>query len=92
VAIAAPGCFSVIRMTLGALGGEAVSLPTGLIAKQDYKGFELPAFYTARMPLPPTRCDLALGMSGTANIFGARRSIAARLFTIAANLFRAHVW
>jgi putative peptide zinc metalloprotease protein len=92
VAIVPPGCFSVIRMTLGPLGGGEVSLPDGFIARQDYKGIHLPVFYTTRIPLPAVNCKLALGMSGTANIFGARRSIADRLFTVAVNLFRAHVW
>ena len=91
VAIIPPGHFSPIRMKLAPLEGEAVSLPPGLVAKQDYKGIELPAFYSARMQLPPAD-NLPLGTAGTARIFGARRSLFGRLVTITLNLVRAHVW
>jgi putative peptide zinc metalloprotease protein len=91
VAIIPPGHFSPFRMKLAPLEGEAVSLPQGLVAKQDYKGIELPAFYSARMQLPPAD-NLPLGTAGTARIFGARRSLFGRLVTITLNLVRAHVW
>ncbi len=91
VAIIPPGHFSPIRMTLPPLEGEAVNLPPGLVAKQDYKGIELPAFYSTRMQLPPAD-NLPLGTAGTARIFGARRSLFGRFITITLNLVRAHVW
>jgi putative peptide zinc metalloprotease protein len=91
VALIPPGHFSPIRMKLAPLDGEAVNLPQGLIAKQEYKGIELPAFYSTRMQLPPAD-NLPLGTAGTARIFGARRSLFARLVTIIFNLVRAHVW
>ena len=78
-------------MTLAPLEGEAVNLPPGLIAKQEYKGIELPAFYSTRMQLPPAD-NLPLGAAGTARIFGTRRSLFGRLVTIILNLVRAHVW
>ncbi len=91
VAIIPPGHFSPIRMTLAPLEGEAVNLPPGLVARQDYKGIELPAFYSTRMQLPAS-ANLPLGTAGTARIFGARRSLFGRLVTITLNLVRAHVW
>jgi putative peptide zinc metalloprotease protein len=91
VALIPPGHFSPIRMKLEPLNGEAVNLPPGLVAKQDYKGIELPAFYSTRMQLPPAD-NLPLGTAGTARIFGARRSLVGRLVTITLNLIRAHVW
>jgi putative peptide zinc metalloprotease protein len=91
VALIPPGHFSPIRMKLEPLNGEAVNLPLGLVAKQDYKGIELPAFYSTRMQLPPAD-NLPLGTAGTARIFGARRSLVGRLVTITLNLIRAHVW
>ncbi len=91
VAIIPPGRFSPIRMTLAPLEGEAVSLPPGVVAKQDYKGIELPAFYSTRMELLPAD-NLPLGTAGTARIFGARRSLFGRLVTVILNLVRAHVW
>ena len=92
VAIAPPGSFSVVRMKLPPMEGEAVDLPPGLITKQAYKGVVLPTFYFAKMALPASAGDLPLGLSGRARIFGERRSVAARVVTVIMNLVRAHVW
>jgi hypothetical protein len=92
VGLALPGRFSILRTTLTPLGGGPVSLPNGLIARQDYKGIELPVFYSTRMQLPPTGDDLPIGLSGHARIFGERRSVAQRAFTVLMNLVKAHVW
>lgn len=92
VGLSVPGRFSLVRMKLGALGGEADHLPAGLVAQQSYKGIELPVFYSARMDLPDSASDLPLGMSGKAMIFGKRRSVAGRAFQLAADLVKAHVW
>ncbi|HEX3969013.1 MAG TPA: biotin/lipoyl-binding protein [Edaphobacter sp.] len=91
VAIIPSGRFSVVRMTLGSLEGEAVNLPPGLAPRQEYKGIELPAFYSTRMELPAS-ANLPFGTAGTAKIFGTRRSLAGRLVAIIFNLVRAHVW
>lgn len=92
VGLALPGRFSILRMTLPPLGGGTVSLPPGLIARQDYKGIELPVFYSARMQMPDSEDDLPIGISGHARIFGKRRSIAERFAMIVLNLVKAHVW
>jgi putative peptide zinc metalloprotease protein len=92
VAVAPPGRFSIVRMRLTTLEGEAVTLPAGLIAHQDYKGIELPTFYCARMALPAEGARLALGTAGVAKIFGARRSVAARIGEVVVDVVRAHVW
>lgn len=91
-ALALPGRFSVLRMTLPPIGGEAVNLPAGLVPRQDYKGIVLPVFYSARMRLPASAGDLPFGISGEARIFGKRRSLAERGLTILLDLFKAHVW
>jgi hypothetical protein len=87
-----PGRFSILRMTLAPLGGGPVNLPDGLIARQDYKGIELPVFYSTRMQLPASEDNLPIGLSGHARIFGQRRSLAQRVFTVLLNLVKAHVW
>ncbi len=92
VALAPPGRFSVVRLKLPPMEGEAVELPPGLVAKQGYKGVVLPTFYSARTTLPATAGNLPLGLSGQARIFGERRSLAARFVTVLLNLIRAHVW
>ncbi len=90
--IALPGRFSLVRTTLNHPGGDPVSLPAGIIARQDYKGIKLPDFYAARVVLPASAGDLPFGVAGDAKIFGARRSIAARVFSVASDLVKAHVW
>jgi putative peptide zinc metalloprotease protein len=92
VAFSLPDRFSIIRAALTAPGGEAVTLPPGLIASQDYKGIKLPTFYSARVALPASAGNPPLGVSGEAKIFGARRSLASRILTIGMNLFKAHAW
>jgi putative peptide zinc metalloprotease protein len=92
VAIAPPGSFSLVRMKLPPMQGEAIELPPGLVTKQDYKGVVLPTFYSARMMLPASAGELPLGLSGRARIFGERRSVFQRVGTVVMNLIRAHVW
>ena len=92
VALELPGRFSPVRLTLAQPGGDAVNLPQGLVASQSYQGIKLPVFYAARMVLPASAGSPGFGVAGSAKIFGARRSVAERLFSIAADLVRAHVW
>jgi putative peptide zinc metalloprotease protein len=92
VALAPPGRFSLIRLKLAPMEGAAVTLPPGLIPHQDYKGIELPAFYSARMTLATADSGMPLGTGGHALIFGVRRSLAARMAAVISNLFHAHVW
>ena len=87
-----PDSFGVIRLPLAQPGGDAVSLAPGLVATQDYKGVKLPVFYSSRMTLPAMAGEPLFGIAGQAKIFGARRSIAERLFAVASNLVKAHVW
>jgi len=92
VSLELPGRFSPLRLTLAEPGGDSVNLPQGLVASQRYQGIKLPVFYSARMMLPASAGSLRFGVGGRAMIFGARRSVAERLFTIAADLVRAHFW
>jgi putative peptide zinc metalloprotease protein len=92
VAFSPPGRFSILRLSLPPLEGEAVVLPSGLQAAQDYKGIKLPTFFYTRLLLPEQQRDFPIGMSGQAKIFGARRSFFSRSATVLSNLFRAHVW
>ena len=92
VALALPDRFSIVRMTLAAPGGDAVSLPPGLVPSQDYKGIKMPVFYCSRMTLPASAGNPLFGVSGEAKIFGKRRSIAGGLPSPSMNLLKAHVW
>jgi putative peptide zinc metalloprotease protein len=92
VAFALPGSFSILRLPLPPLQGEAVMLPPGLQAAQDYKGIKSATFFYARILLPDQEGDLPIGISGEAKIFGARRSLFDRCATVLSNLFRAHIW
>jgi putative peptide zinc metalloprotease protein len=92
VALALPGRFSPLRLTLNSIAGEPVGLPSGLVAKEKYKGLTLPIFYNSVVPLPPNSTAPAYGLSGPAIVFGARRSIADRLAASLSNAVRAHLW
>jgi putative peptide zinc metalloprotease protein len=92
VALALPDRFSIVRMTLTPPGGDAVTLPPGLVAKQDYKGIKLPVFYSARVTLPASAGNPLFGVSGKARIFGVRRSLAGRFLEMLLNLIKAHLW
>ncbi len=87
-----PGRFSPVHLTLVQPGGDAVNLPQGLVAAQEYKGIKLPVFYTARMELPESGGSPGFGVSGRAIVFGIRRSLAGRAFSVVADLFKAHIW
>jgi putative peptide zinc metalloprotease protein len=84
--------FTKIRGRLPTMEGSALPLPPGLLAAQEYKGIAVPTFYTTRMPVKETGSAIQPGMSGPAKIFGRRRSLAARIVTIFANLLRTHFW
>ena len=92
VALEFPGSFSPVHLTLAQPGGDAQNLPHGLVARQAYQGITLPVFYTARMILPASAGSPRFGVAGPAKIFGVRRSLAGRIFAVAANLVKAHVW
>jgi putative peptide zinc metalloprotease protein len=92
VSISLPGAFSILRLRLTSIEGEASTLPEGVVAHQDYKGIVLPTFYCARLELPPGSPRLALGTAGSAKVFGVRRSLAARAGLIVTDLVHAHVW
>lgn len=91
VALALPGRFSFLRLPLMPIDGVAITLPPGLIAHQDYKGIELPTFYSVRLAVPATPA-LPLGTAGRAKIFGVRESLFGRCTSVLINLVRAHVW
>jgi putative peptide zinc metalloprotease protein len=92
VALALPDRFSILRIPMAPFGSDAEALPAGLIPKQKYQGIKLPVFYCSRMALPASARNALFGVSGPAKIFGERRSLAARGYTILANLAKAHVW
>jgi putative peptide zinc metalloprotease protein len=92
VAIAPPGYFSILRLKLSPLQGEATTLPAGLVAHQDYKGIVLPTFYCAQLALGQDEPQLPLGTAGSAQVFGARRSLAAVAWQVVVDVVHAHVW
>jgi putative peptide zinc metalloprotease protein len=92
IALMLPGRFSAIRIRLPQPGGDAVNLPEGLVAKQDYKGIKLPVFYSVRLLLPPLAGSPRFGEAGHAKIFGNRHSLAQRALNVLLNLVKAHVW
>lgn len=92
VAIDIHSTFQPVRLRLAQLDGETFALPDGILHSQQYKGFELPAFYAARIELGSPVADLRPGMAGRAKIFDTRRSVIERMIVSAHNLIRSHVW
>jgi len=92
VSLDLPGHFSTLHLRLPALEGDALALPPGLVASQNYKGIKLPTFYVARLPVPERYDKLPLGLSGKALVLGPRRSFATWAWTVIMNLLRAHLW
>ncbi len=92
VALEMPGQFSPLRLKLQPVAGESVELPAGLVGKEKYKGLALPVFYNSLIPLPQNSGDVAYGLSGSAIIFGKRRSVAQRFGESISDKVRAHVW
>ena len=92
VALALPGSFPIVRMRLAPPGGDAVSLPQGLIHSQEYKGVKMPVFYCSRMTVPAAAGNPPFGMAGEAKIFGERRSLVQRFATSVYDLAKAHLW
>ena len=92
VAFNLPGEFRIRRVTLGPLGGDAVTLPPGLVAQQDFKGIQQGAYYTSKITLSQAGLDAMIGASGAVKVFGIRRSVTERLFIVALNLVKIHVW
>jgi putative peptide zinc metalloprotease protein len=92
VSLQLPSQFAKIHGRLGTMEGSTMPLPPGILAQQQYKGIELPAFYTSRMPLGTEVGQIRPGTSGEAKIFGRRHSLAYRLATSFTNVLRTHFW
>jgi putative peptide zinc metalloprotease protein len=92
VALDTHATFQPVMLRLAPLDSEAFALPDGILHSQQYKGFELPTFYAARIQIDGPAPDLRMGMAGRAKIFDQRRSIAGRLLVSLRNLVKSHVW
>ena len=92
VAIDTHATFQPVRLRLAPLDGQTFALPDGILHSQQFKGFELPAFYASRIQLKSSVPDLRPGMAGRAKIFDQKRSIMERIFVSMRDLVRSHVW
>lgn len=84
--------FEEIRGSLGVMEGAAVSMPAGLMDRQEYRGMVLPVFYTTLLSLREHDDRIQMGMSGPAKIFGRRRSLAERVVAKMGNMLHSHFW
>jgi putative peptide zinc metalloprotease protein len=92
VALALPGQFSMLRLKLSPPAGNPVALPPGLVSKEKFQGITMPVFYASLIALPFDSGPVLYGESGSAKIFGARRSVAGWVALEASDLIKAHVW
>ena len=64
VALQLPSQFRAIHGRLGILEGSAMPLPSGVTIAQEFKGVEVPVFYTTRMPLAePSELQMKTGIA-----------------------------
>ncbi|HEV2214625.1 MAG TPA: HlyD family efflux transporter periplasmic adaptor subunit [Terracidiphilus sp.] len=87
-----PSRLSILHFHMGPMDGQVASLPAEFIGREEYKGLQLPTFYSARIPVSQPVAGLTLGTSGYAKILGARRSIFERAVRAGLDLLRQHVW
>ena len=92
IGLALPGRFVPLRLRLGHLEPDPVTLPAGIVESQKYKGLTLPVFYTAIIPLSADDSNLMYGLSGQAIVFGERRSIAGRVGSELSDIIKRRVW
>ena len=92
VLLMAPGAFLARKVRLGAIDSSPVQLPADLIARSQYKGIEIPTFYTSRLLLSESASELPVGSAGRAKILGQRHSLFYRGARSLLELFGRHIW
>jgi putative peptide zinc metalloprotease protein len=87
-----PGGFRTRTLPLAGIDSSPLPLPQDLIARSQYKGIEVPTFYTSRIPLSESDSELPLGSAGHAKVLGQYHSIFYRGARAFLELFGRHVW
>lgn len=80
-----------LRGQLVSISPNAQELEAGLIATTKYKGLQPPPYYVA-LVLLPNDGTLRAGMTGEAKIYGARRSLAGKLWRPLADFVGRKIW
>jgi putative peptide zinc metalloprotease protein len=68
------------RATVEAFSPVSREMAAGLMPVTKYKGMHPPVYYVLKMAIPNQNAELLTGMTGTARIYGEKRSTAAVLF------------
>ena len=64
----------------------------GLIPPAKYKGMRPPTYYVLKMDIPNARGELLTGMTGTARVYGQKRSVGAILFKPVVQMVMRRIW
>jgi len=64
----------------------------GLIPPAKYKGMRPPTYYVLKMAIPNENGELLTGMTGTARVYGQKRSVGATLFKPMVQMVMRRIW
>ena len=87
-----PGGMDVQRLRLSGIDSTPVQLPPDFVGRKEYKGIELPTYYSARIELAAPAEALPLGAAGQAKVLGRYHSIFERCVRVGLDLIGRHVW
>jgi putative peptide zinc metalloprotease protein len=65
-----------LRAEVESVGPASNELPAGIVPPAKFKGMHPPAYYVLNITVPNTKGELLVGMTGTAKVYGERRSLA----------------
>ncbi len=86
------GTWSARSGEVAAISPAARELAAGLEAPAKYEGIRNPAFFTVDILLPNSAGDLRPGMTGTAKLYGRRRSVLASVLGPLVNALARRLW
>jgi putative peptide zinc metalloprotease protein len=84
--------FRSLSGVVGEVSPASSEIEPGLVAKSDYKGLIAPRYYAITVEERNPKGELMYGMTGTAKIFTARRSIASFAWRTVSDFARRKVW
>lgn len=86
------GWFRPVRGRVQAIAPAASEIEAGLISQTKYKGIRPPRFYAVDVVVENADGGLKAGATGTAKIFGQRRSLAALAWEPVAEFLAGRIW
>jgi hypothetical protein len=91
VALLASSEWMPVEGTFLKISPAATEVAPGLIPAEDFSGLHPPTYFAVDVAIPASAA-LPYGMTGTAKIFGDRRSIAGSVFTPLLHAIASRIW